>query len=70
MIFEKTGIISLLFTPSLNFISKLTLRLLSLPGLSEVGEEEEPAPFLVANREQGSILLTRLLKDCFQTPAR
>lgn len=50
-------------------ISHHTLRSLPLPGLSEVRKEEEPAPPLVANQEQRSVLLARLLKDRLQTPA-
>ena len=44
-------------------------RPLPLPRLREVGEEEEPAPSLLANQEQRSVLLPRLLEDRFQTPA-
>jgi len=42
---------------------------LPLPGLSEVREEEEPAPPLLANQEQRSVFLPRLLEDGLQTPA-
>lgn len=45
-----------------------TLWLFTFPGLSKVRKEEEPAPFLLANQEKRSILFSRLLKDCLQTP--
>lgn len=53
----------------MNYSSQHTLRSLPLPGLGEVRKEEEPAPPLVANQEQCSVLLARLLKDRLQTPA-
>lgn len=55
--------------PLMNYSSQHTLRSLPLPGLGEVRKEEEPAPPLVANQEQRSVLLTRLLEDRLQTPA-
>lgn len=43
------------------------MRPLPLPGLREVRKKEEPAPPLLANQEQRSVLLPWLLEDRLQT---